>query len=528
MQLNGWDRALKVTAGGSGLAGHAGAVLLRKAADQLGLTAGLSAALGKKGTSPLFDRGGVLASLAAAIALGATSMSDIALLAHLAPVLGAAPSGATVRRALDLAGAPAALDRIARARARAREHAWKLIEATPAGFPWLVIAGKALTGWLVIDMGATLVTAHSDKEGAAPAWKKGYGFHPLGAWCANTRECLAMALRPGNAGSNTVTDHEQALAMALRQVPARFRRRLIVRVDGAGASHDLIGHLLSLASPKKKVLFPCGWTIMTAGEDAIRQVPAEARKPGITQDGDAEQDKEIAEITGLMTRAGNWPEGLRWIARRVKPSRRHMRNLTDYEKKTGWKYPITCTNIPGDGIPGIPGSHHAQLTDAAHREHAVVETGGVRTAKAMGLPNLPPKSRQVNSGWVIAANIAADLAAWTRLLGHRDDEELRDADPGHAPLPDLAPARQARPPRPAANPRHQPRLAMEGSLPHLLAAALRPASTHMTSTNRPANQEGGPPGAVGAGAHPGVPGSSPPPAPKRNGHKVKNRSQNNQ
>ena len=175
MQLNGWDRALKVTADGQGLVGHAGAILLRKAADQLGLTAGLSAALLKKGTSPLLDRGTVLASLAVAIALGATSMSDIALLAHLSPVLGAAPSGPTVRRALDLAGTPRMLDRVARARAKAREHAWNLIERTPAGFPWLAVAGKTLTGWLVIDMDATLVTSSSDKEGAAPTWKKGYG-----------------------------------------------------------------------------------------------------------------------------------------------------------------------------------------------------------------------------------------------------------------------------------------------------------------------------------------------------------------
>ena len=65
----------------------------------------------------------------------------------------------------------------------------------------------------------------------------------------------------------------------------------------------------------------------------------------------------------------------------------------------------------------------------AHRDHAVVETGGVRTAKAMGLRNLPSKAWQVNCGWVIAANIAADLAAWTRLLGHCDNPDLRDADP---------------------------------------------------------------------------------------------------
>jgi hypothetical protein len=178
MQHNGWDHALKVTAGGTGLVGHAGAVLLRKAADQAGLTAVLSAALRKKGTSPAFDRGIVLVSVAAAIALGATSMSDIALLAHLAPVLGDTPSGPTVRRALDLAGTPAVLDRIARARAKARAHVWQLIQGTPAGFPWLAVAGKTLAGWPVIDLDATLVTASSEKEGAAPTWKRAMASTP--------------------------------------------------------------------------------------------------------------------------------------------------------------------------------------------------------------------------------------------------------------------------------------------------------------------------------------------------------------
>ena len=298
------------------------------------------------------------------------------------------------------------------------------------------------------------------------------------------------------------------LAAAIRQVPARFRAKILVRVDGAGASHELIKHLLSMSSPRRIVLFTCGWMITAADEDAIRQVPAGAWKPGTGQDGTAEEDKDVAEITGLMSRAGNWPGGLRWIARRVKPSRRHMRNLTAYEKKTGWKYSITCTNIPDSGIRGVPGSHHPQYIDVVHREHAVVETGGVRTAKAMGLRNLPSKTWQVNCGWVIAANIAADLAAWTRLLGFHDDADLREADPDtlryriwHIP------ARLARHAR-AAHPEDQPGLALEGRVPHLLAAALRPARTRLTSTNHPSDTKGDHPGAVGAGAHPGTPGST--------------------
>ena len=117
---------------------------------------------------------------------------------------------------------------------------WSLIAARPGGFPWLAIAGKVLAGWLVIDLDGTLITARSDKEGAAPTFKMGYGFHPLGAWCANTAESLAMLLRPGNAGSNTFADHLTVLTAAIRQIPAQMRSRLLVRVDGAGASHELI------------------------------------------------------------------------------------------------------------------------------------------------------------------------------------------------------------------------------------------------------------------------------------------------
>ena len=190
-----------------------------------------------------------------------------------------------------------------------------------------------------------------------------------------------------------------------------------------------------------------------------------------------------------------------------------MPNLTAYEKKTGWRYSIICTNIPDGGIPGIPGSHHPQYIDVAHREHAVVETGGVRTAKAMGLRNLPSKSWQVNRGWVIAANIAADLTAWTRLLGLCDDPDLREADPEtlryriwHIP------ARLARHARERVL-KISRGLALEGSLPHLLAAALRPASTRLTSTISPSGRKEDQPGAVGAGAHPGTPGTTARPAP---------------
>jgi hypothetical protein len=139
MKDTSWDHALEVTSGGSGLVGHAGVILLRKLADQCGLTVALDGALTLKGRFPQLGRGMVLVSTAIAIAMGATAMADIAVLGQLSPVLGPAPSGSTVRRVLDLA-TDRTLTRIAQARARVRKHVWAQIEAA-GGFPWLEVAG---------------------------------------------------------------------------------------------------------------------------------------------------------------------------------------------------------------------------------------------------------------------------------------------------------------------------------------------------------------------------------------------------
>ena len=170
------------------------------------------------------------------------------------------------------------------------------------------------------------------REGAAPTFKMGYGFHPLGAWLANTGESLAMLLRPGNAGSNTFADHLAVLTAALQQIPSRMRARLLVRVDGAGASHELIKHLLSLSSRRRTVLFTSGWAITQSDEHAIGLLPPGAWQAAVDQDGGVQHDKHVAEITHLLSRAAGWPAGLRWIVRRTRPSRRQARNLTAFER----------------------------------------------------------------------------------------------------------------------------------------------------------------------------------------------------
>ncbi|MER7960359.1 IS1380 family transposase, partial [Streptomyces sp. NPDC096030] len=423
-ERTGWGRGLVVRADGKGLVGHAGVVLLRRLADRSGLTEALAGVFPEGGPG-WRDRAVVFVQLAISITLGARSVLESEQLAlHHQRLTGPRVSDSTVHRTLEMLDSDR-LAAIARVRAKVRRVVWSWLTLRPGGFPWLTIAGKRLHHWVIVDMDATIITAASKKEGAAATWKKSFGFHPLAAWCANTGECLAMLLRPGNAGSNTVTDHTVVLADALAQIPGSSTAKILVRVDGAGATHGLHEHLINLSTRRRTVKFTTGWTITDLDEQAIAKLPEAAWETSLNQDGTVQEGYFVAELSGLSAREG-WSKDLRLIVRRVKPSSRHLANLTDFEKKTGFKYSIIATNIRK--MTRIAGSHQAQWLDALHRHHAVVEDR-VRTNKAMGLHNLPAKSLRANAGWMLAANLAADLDAWLRLLALHDQDDLADAEP---------------------------------------------------------------------------------------------------
>ena len=420
-----WSARLSLDGAGRGLVGHAGAVLLRKAADACGLTSALGDALTRRGFLPGWNRGVVWIQVAVVIALGGTFMADIELLAHHHGIFKDPPSDSTVRRALAMADGRTLL-KIAKARAAARRFVWERLAALPDGFPWLTVAGKTLTGVVVIDIDATIILAHSEKTGAAPTFKKTYGFHPLIAECDNTGENLEVLLRKGNAGSNTVADHLVVLRAAVAQIPPAYRRHLLVRVDGAGATHGLLQHITDLNTSRRTVEYSVGWTIEENTEATIKALPAQAWETSLLQNGKPTPQRHpahVAEITGLIDPdiLTGWPKGMRLIARRTKTSRRHEKNLTDYEKATGWHYAVFATATAGPGI-------HAQWLDARHRAHAHVEDR-MKDHKTLGMRNLPSKDWTVNQGWITAAAIAADLITWTRLLGLHDHPDLTRAAP---------------------------------------------------------------------------------------------------
>jgi hypothetical protein len=154
---------------------------------------------------------------------------------------------------------------------------WSLITQRHGRIPPSRVADRDLGETIVIRMDASLVIAHSDKQLAAGTYKGTWGHHPLGDWCDNTGEALALLLRKGSAGSNTTTDHITVLKEAITGIPARYRRDLLITVDGAGAVHGLLDHITTLnASPWRRVHYSIGWELGARERRAIDLVPASA------------------------------------------------------------------------------------------------------------------------------------------------------------------------------------------------------------------------------------------------------------
>src|SRR3954452_3956318 len=136
-------------------------------ADRSGLTAELSTALARRSFAPVHDRGRVLVDVAVMLATGGEAIAEIDVRRHQQQVLGPVATAPTVWRTLDEV-TPPALRRITTARARARRHVCAQLPALAVRRVAGAILGPEV---VVLDVDATLVTAHSEKELAAPTFK---------------------------------------------------------------------------------------------------------------------------------------------------------------------------------------------------------------------------------------------------------------------------------------------------------------------------------------------------------------------
>jgi Transposase DDE domain group 1 len=405
-KATGFYPRVDVDAAGSGVVSQAGGVLLVEAVRVSGLDAALSAGLARwRKPLAVHDPAKVVSDLAVSLALGGDCMADIALLRAEPAVFGSVASDPTVSRTIDAlaADAPRVLAAIDAARAAARARVWSLAgrHAPHAD----VDAARPL----IIDLDATLVTAHSDKELAAPTFKRGFGFHPLWAFADHgpdgSGEPLAVMLRPGNAGSNTAADHIAVIRDALRQLPfhhgGRVGRRVLVRTDAAGCTHEVLDYLTARA-----LAYSVGFTLPEDFAAKLALISERVWTPAYDGDGDIRDGAWVAEVTDLLDLTG-WPAGMRVIARKERPHPGAQLRITDVD---GNRVTAFATNT----APGGPGRALPDL-ELRHRRRARAEDR-IRAAKDTGLTNLPLHEFTQNQIWCAIVALACELTAWMQLL----------------------------------------------------------------------------------------------------------------
>ncbi|MFG2887357.1 IS1380 family transposase [Streptomyces sp. NPDC048297] len=418
VQAIGLRPKVHVSADGSGVAGHAGARLLADLADATGLTAAYSAALRPlrpRGTG--HDPGRVATDLAVMLADGGETIADLAVLRDQGEVFGPVASTPTAWRLLADTD-ETALASLRAARATAREVAWMQAADRGEGIPAARAGGRELPG-LVLDLDATLVACHSEKEQAAPTYKGGFGFHPLLCLLANTGEAVSGRLRPGNSGANTAADHVAVLDQALAQIPDAHRHGtdILIRADSAGSARAFLAHVRDVRKRGIRTFFSVGYAVTGPVRRAIRSVPDRLWHPALDQDGTLRDGAEVAELTGMVDLDG-YPPGTRIIVRRERPHPGAQLSLFDQDE--GLRHQVFLTDTP------YSGGGSAQFLEVRHRGHATVEDH-IRCGKSTGFGRFPSRGFGVNAVWLEPSLAAIDLPAWTRVL--LLDGELATAEP---------------------------------------------------------------------------------------------------
>jgi hypothetical protein len=403
---------LTVDTAGTAVVSQAGATLLVETVRKTGLDRALSAGLDRwRRPTAVHDPGKIVCDLAIALAVGGDCLADLATLRAEPGVFGLVASDPTVSRLIDTLAknADTALAALDSARAHVRAKTWELAGAHAPDH------GIDADHPLIVDLDATLITAHSDKQNAAPTFKRGFGFHPLCSFADHgaqgTGEPLAIMLRPGNAGSNTAADHIAVTRNALRQLPftakgGRVGRKVLVRTDSAGGTHEFVEWLHA-----RKLGYSLGFTLPDDAVERLARIPAQAWTPAYDDERIQRDGAWVAEATGVLEMSG-WPQGMRVIVRKERPHPGAQLRFTDAD---GLRLTAFATNTP-----------RGQLADLElrHRRRARAEDR-IRAAKATGLTNLPLHGYAHNQIWVAIVALALELTAWTQMLALTDHQARR-------------------------------------------------------------------------------------------------------
>ncbi|MHB1865515.1 MAG: IS1380 family transposase [Candidatus Saccharimonadales bacterium] len=377
-------QTIEVRADGEGLVSHAGAYLLVELADRLGLTAGLSEAMvPSRERRSAHNPGVVLRDLAVAIADGGEHVSDLGVLRGQEALFGVVASETTAHRVIKSIDA-GLLEAIRAARAKALAKAWD--------------AGVRPEE-LILDIDASLLIAHSAKEGAAGNYKGGFGFHPLLCYLAETGEPLAAVLRPGNAAAHTAADHFEVLQLALEQLPeADLGREILARADIGGRTHAFTQDCRDAG-----IRFSVGYEVDQRVRGTITELPESAWQNAVDGDGEVREGAQVTELTDRVD-LSSWPEGTRLVVRRERPHPGAQLSVFDCE--AGYRHTAFITDQQGTDVAAL---------ELRHRRRARVEDE-IRVGKETGMRKMPFAAFAHNEAWLEVSLLAQALLRWAALL----------------------------------------------------------------------------------------------------------------
>ena len=260
----------------------------------------------------------------------------------------------------------------------------------------------------MLDIDATLITAHSEKEDAAGNYKGGFGFHPLLCYLSETGEPLAGLLRAGNAGSNTAADHFEVLQRALEQLPeADLGQDILVRADSGGKSKSFAADCRDAG-----IRFSLGYELRDRAREAIVSLPQSAWREAIDAEGEAREGAQVAELSEQIDLSA-WPQGTRLIVRRERPHPGAQFQVFDSH---GYRHTAFITDQQGTDIATL---------ELRHRRRARVEDA-IRCAKETGMRGLPFAAFEHNRVWLELSLIAQDLLRWAARLCLRGELALAE------------------------------------------------------------------------------------------------------
>ncbi|PQZ98700.1 IS1380 family transposase [Arthrobacter sp. MYb224] len=350
--------------------------------------------------------GNILGALALSLAAGGEQATDIDQLRAAPELFGSVASDATVSRFMGrIKDQPEAFSYGFATMTRSlRTKVWNA--AGPRNPARQATAKNPLT----IDIDASLVHVHSEKQNSAGTYKGGYGFSPMIAMAdygkANgTGEVLAVQLRPGNRGANSAASHIEVLSQALAQLPENFYdedgnlrgEKILVRTDSAGSSREFLHHLDSLG-----VQFSTSYSLPVLKERFIRWIDEKKYwEPALDADGGQRDNAWVIDATKVLE-LRQYPPGTR-IYLRAEPLHPGAKaNLFDTD---GNRVTAFLTNSPRFNVAFL---------DARHRARGRCENR-IKTLKNTGLGKLPYWSFAANQAWADLAMFAVNLVSWLQL-----------------------------------------------------------------------------------------------------------------